>query len=156
MDNYFDREIMNLEKELTYLKSNSKKSGGIISFFSTTLSLNIPLQHTEDSSAGGYGAARALKYYQIIPTVDPSIIIPTLDWYYQDVSDPWYNFSTRRIEFSILNLPNGQLGVRLYFIGTEIGSNSDAARTKRGESVVVNVKITATATSQCTITEYRP
>ena len=51
-------------------------------------------------------------------------------------------------------LPTGNFGVSLYFIGTENGPDSDAARVKNGETITVSVNLTVTCTDNFTLRRY--
>lgn len=153
MDNYFDSEFNNLEKELLRLKTSGQKSASSIKTISKTIHISVNLQYEDISWPTG--SARATKHYRIITNND-AIIIPTLSWYYGDVTEGAnVYFTTRKIRVDMGLLQN-YYAVRLYFIGTEQGDNSDAARTKRGETVTVSVDMTVLSTQDFTIEEYTP
>lgn len=139
MENYFDTEINYLKKEITRLKTSTQKSSSNVAFVSQTVTCSVNL-NWEDLSQP-YGSARALAIYEIIPE-DDAIIMPTLSWYFGDIMQGAnIQFVTRRIQFTRLVLPSGNEGVQLYFIGTENGPNSDAARAKNGEIITVSVDL---------------
>lgn len=154
MDNYFDREIEYLENELTNLKTAAQKSAGAIKTTSKTISVSVNLKYEDISYPTG--SARAAKYYEVITDKD-AIIIPTLSWYFGDVMEGAnVYFVTREIRMRTGLRQNGNFAFELYFIGTEQGNNSDAARTKRGETVTVSVNLTVLCTQNFTLQEFTP
>lgn len=153
MQDYFENEVKRVERELLWLKTSGQKSASAIATTSRTLHLNVNLQYEEISWPTG--SARASKWFQVVPEND-AIIIPTLSWYHGDINQAAdIEIMTREIRLDI-GIVNGKYTIGLYFIGTEKGDNSDAARTKRGETVTVSVDLTVVSTSNFTITEVTP
>ena len=153
MDSYFDREFTNTEKELLRLKTSSTKSAGAVGVVSKSVDVSVNLQYEEISYPTG--SARASKYYEI-ETTHNAIVIPTLDWYSGNIMDVAnVQYITRQIKMTTGEM-GGKYNIELYFIGTEQGDNSDAARTKRGETVTVTCKLTIYSTQDFTIKEYTP
>lgn len=154
MDNYFDREFNSLEKELLRLKTSAQKSAGVMKTISKTVNVTVNLQYKDYSYPTG--SARADAFYEVVTDAD-AIVIPTLDWYYGDINQSAsLDNSTRRIMVWWGFRPNGNIGIHLYFIGTEPGDNSDAARTKRGETVTVSVNLTVLCTQDFVIRSFTP
>lgn len=152
MEEYFTREMITIERELTRLKTSGQKSGASAKLVSKTIAVSANLQYEDISWPTG--SARATVIYEI-DTGYNSLITATLDWYYGDVTQAAnVEFTTRKIVLKPVVLSNGNRGISLYFIGTEKGDDSDAARTKRGETVTVNVNLTVNATNNFTIQEY--
>lgn len=146
MNDYFEREIIHLEKELTNLKTSAQRSGGIVKTVSKTVAITVQLQWEDISWPNG--SARAETFYEVVTDKD-AIIIPTLSWYDEDVFEPLFG-TKREIQVTRGFLNNGNYGIYLYFIGSEQGDNSDAARTKRGETVNVSVDLTVVSTQDFT------
>lgn len=142
MNDYFEREILTLERELTNLKTSAQRSGGLVKTVSKTVTVSAKLEWKDISWPNG--SARAEVYYEVV-TDNDATIIPTLSWYNEDVFEPMFG-TKREINMTTGIFPNGNFCVYLYFVGSEEGDNSDAARTKRGETVIVNVDLTITAT----------
>lgn len=152
MDNYFNHELNYLKKELTRLKTAAQKSASSAKLVKQTVNISVNLVWEDISYP--YGSARATAVYEIIPNSD-SIIVPTLDWYFGDITKSYVVYqSTRKIQMSEFILPTGNPGVYLYFIGTEDGPNSDAARAKNGETITVSVNLTVTCTDNFTLRRY--
>lgn len=151
MDDYFNREFDFLERELTQLKTSSQRSASAVSTVIKTVNVSVNLQYEDISYPTG--SARALVYYEV-DTDEDVIIMPTLSWYYGDITQAAnVFFTTRRIDMDSGWLtPSNKYGIALYFIGTEQGDNSDAARTKRGETVTVSVDLTVLCTQDFTLT----
>lgn len=153
MDNYFNRELNYLKKELTALKTAGQKSASSAKLVKQTVSVSTNLVWEDISYP--YGSARSDVLYEITPNSD-AIIIYTLDWYFGDITKSYDIYqSTREIQVKQLVLPNGKPGVELYFIGTEDGPNSDAARAKNGETITVSVNLTVTCTDNFSIRRYQ-
>lgn len=153
MDNYFNRELNYLKKELTALKTAGQKSASSAKLVKQTVSISTNLVWEDLSDP--YGSARSWVIYEITPNSD-SIIVATLNWYYDDINSSYLTTqSTREIQLKQVILPNGKPGVQLYFIGTENGPNSDAARAKNGETITVSVNLTVTCTDNFTLRRYQ-
>lgn len=150
MNNYFENELANLEREVTNLKTSAQKSSTLTKTISKTISITVQLQWEDISYPNG--SARAEVAYEI-ETEKDAIIIPTLSWYYEDIFEQEFG-PTRVIEMTKGILNTGNYGVYLYFMGSEEGDNSDAARTKRGETVLVSVDLTVVCTQDFTITRF--
>lgn len=152
MENYFDHELNYLKKELTRLKTAGQKSASSAKLVRQTVNISVNLAWEDISYP--YGSARAKAVYEVIPNSD-SIIVPTLDWYFGDINQS-YNvyYTTRKIQMRTFILPTGNYGVYLYFVGTENGPNSDAARAKNGETITVSVNLTVTCTDNFTLRRY--
>lgn len=152
MDNYFNRELNYLKKELTRLKTAGQKSASSAKLVKQTVNVSTNLVWEDLSDP--YGSARSWVIYEITPNSD-SIIVATLNWYYDDINSSYLTTqSTREVQLKQVILPNGKPGVQLYFIGTENGPNSDAARAKNGETITVSVNLTVTCTDNFTLRRY--
>lgn len=152
MDNYFNRELNYLKKELTRLKTAGQKSASSAKLVKQIVNISVNLAWEDISYP--YGSARATAVYEVIPNSD-SIIVPTLDWYFGDINGSYTtDQTTRQIQMSTFILPTGNYGVYLYFIGTENGPDSDAARAKNGETITVSVNLTITCTDNFTVRRY--
>lgn len=152
MDNYFNRELNYLKKELTRLKTAGQKSASSAKLVKQTVNVSTNLVWEDISDP--YGSARSWVIYEITPNSD-SIIVATLNWYYDDINSSYLTTqSTREIQLKQVILPNGKPGVQLYFIGTENGPDSDAARAKNGETITVSVNLTVTCTDNFTLRRY--
>lgn len=152
MQDYFEHEITQAKKELTRLKTSSQKSSANARIIEQTVNISVNLAW-EDISVP-YGSARAEVFYETIPD-GPAIVNSTLDWYYADINESYNTtYSTRQIKLRPCILPNGNQGVRIYFIGTENGPNSDAARAKNGETITMSVNLTVKSTNLITVRRY--
>lgn len=147
MNDYFEKEILNLERELKNLKTSAQRSGGIVRVVSQTVHVSVNLEWEDISWPTG--SARAEATYEVI-TDRNALIMPTLSWYDEDVFEPAFG-TKREIRMQRGVLSNGNQSIYLYFIGSEQGEDSDAARTKRGETVAVTVDLTITSTQDFVI-----
>ena len=80
MQNYFDNELKNIERELTQLKTGMVKSAGVIESISKTVNISVPLE----LSGSGLTASGEKNYRVYIEKA--SIVLVTLDWYHEDVT----------------------------------------------------------------------
>lgn len=152
MDNYFNRELDYLKKELTRIKTNSQKSSSSATLVKQTV--NVSTNLVWENISDPYGSARSDVIYEIIPNSD-SIVVCTLDWYFGDINGSYTtDQTTREIQVHQFVLSNGHPAIELYFIGTENGPNSDAARARNGETITVSVNLTVTSTDNFTIRRY--
>lgn len=147
MQNYFDREIKYLEKEITNLKTSGQKSSALVKTIAKTTTVSVQLQWEDISYPNG--SARARAAYEVVTSKD-AIIMSTLSWYHENIFSNYIKTS-REITLTRGVLSNGNYGAYLYFYGTEGGDNSDAARTKRGETVTVSVDLTVVCTQDFTL-----
>lgn len=145
MDNYFDSEIKNIKREITDLKTASQKSAATAPMVTKTVNVSTNLEYKDISYP--WGSARSTVRYEVQTDYD-EIIIPTLDWYFGDISKSGMTGQpTREIQLNIRVATNGKIIVELYFIGTEDGANSDAQKVKNGETVTVSVNLTVKCTN---------
>lgn len=153
MENYFNHELNYLKKELTRLKTAAQKSASSAKLVKQTVNVSTNLVWVDLSDP--YGSARSDVIYEIIPNSD-SLVICTLDWYFGDITKSYDIYqSTREIQVQQFALSNGHPAIELYFIGTEDGPNSDAARAKNGETITVSVNLTVTCTDNFSIRRYQ-
>lgn len=145
MDNYFDREIKSMEREITDLKTASQKSAATAPMVTKTVNVSTNLEYEDISYP--WGSARSTVRYEVQTDYD-EIIVPTLDWYFGDITQSGQTDQpTREIQLNTRIATNGKIIVELYFIGTENGANSDAQRVKNGETVTVSVNLTVRCTN---------
>lgn len=145
MDNYFDQEIKSMEREITDLKTASQKSAATAPMVTKTVNVSTNLEYEDISYP--WGSARSTVRYEVQTDYD-EIIVPTLDWYFGDITQSGQTDQpTREIQLNTRIATNGKIIVELYFIGTENGANSDAQRVKNGETVTVSVNLTVRCTN---------
>jgi len=144
MQNYFDNELKNIERELTQLKTGMVKSAGVIESISKTVNISVPLE----LSGSGLTASGEKNYRVYIEKA--SIVLVTLDWYHEDVTKEWEAQRTsRRARAYKMDFPNGDAGITLVISGKD----DDVTQLKNGYSVSVAVKLTVTCTSDFSIEE---
>lgn len=150
MQNYFDNELLNIERELTQLKTGTVKSAAVIDSISKTINISVPLS----ISSSGLVATGEKNYRVSLPK--PSIVISTLDWYHGDVTKEWEAQRTsRRARIHQMDFPNGDTGITIVITGTDYSTNNtdDLSRLKNGESVSVPVQLTVTCTNDFNLEE---
>lgn len=140
MDNYFDREILQMERELLRLKTSQQKFAGSVPTIKKNLQISVPLA----LAAGGL-TARGQIYCKIVPE-STALVYPTLAKYYDDVLlFPYVEDRTR--SFSMEMYQNGNdLYLEIIAYGTNYGQNNDVATLKNGVSVSLTNTITVVAT----------
>lgn len=145
MDNYFNQEIKSIKREITAIKTASQKSAVTAPMVTKTTNVNTNLEYKDISYP--WGSARSTVKYEV-ETDNAEIIIPTLDWYFGDISRAGMtDQSTREIQLNTRVASSGNIIVELYFIGTENGVDSDAQKVKNGETVTVSVNLTVRCTN---------
>jgi hypothetical protein len=140
MDNYFDREILQMERELLRLKTSQQKFAGSVPTIKKSLQISVPLALT----AGGM-TARGQIYCKIVPE-STALVYPTLAKYYDDVLlFPYVEDRTR--SFFMEMFRNGDdLYLEIIAYGTNYGQNNDVATLKNGGSVSLTNTITVVST----------
>lgn len=140
MDNYFDREILQMERELLRLKTSQQKFAGSVPTVKKSIQISVPL-----ALAGGGMTARGQIYCKIVPE-NTALVYPTLSKYYDDVLlFPYVEDRTR--SFSMEMYHNGDdLYLEIRAIGTNYGQNNDVDTLRNGGSVSLTNTITVVAT----------
>lgn len=152
MNNYFEQEIKRLEREVLRLKTSGQKSAGVIEMVTQTIPVSIKLEVDPSVSVP---SAAGQKYYKIINESN-ALVIPTLDWYYQDVNNAWrgrLSVYSRYLDMSDVIYSDGYVGVRIRAIGTNVGANNDGIRVANGETVMVDCNLTVISSDNFTIEE---
>lgn len=145
MDNYFEREIMTLERELRQLKTAQQKSAGQVPTIFKSISFTVPLGL--DSSQTMARGSAAFK----VTTTDNCLIIPTLAKYYDNVALAEYiPLKTRYMTITIGKLAQNTYLIELSARGTE-GANSDVSTLIGGGSVVLDNTLTVQSTDEFTL-----
>ena len=148
MENYFDREILALERELSQIKTAAQRSSGVIKTVSKTIQVSVSLVISESRTF-----CRGYTYYEITTNSD-SILQITLDWYHQNVMDEWKIARTSRyILARTVRLNNGKLGIQVVSQGTNWSADQsdDLSRLERGESISITANMTILSTDNFTI-----
>ena len=148
MEQYFEREFLAIERELSMLKTAAQQSSGVVETTTKTTSLTISLS-IDSSGLTCSGYAR----YRVKPDKD-AIIIATLDWYHQNVADEWKPFRTSRsISLNKFALPNGYIGIEITVAGTNSSTDQsdDLSKLEKGQSVNVSATMTIKCTDEFTL-----
>lgn len=145
MDNYFEREIMTLERELRQLKTAQQKSAGQVPTIFKSISFNVPLSlDSSQTTAHGSAAFR-------VTTADNCLIIPTLAKYYDNIALAEYiPLKTRYMTIVVGKLAQNTYLIELSARGTE-GANSDVSTLIGGGSVVLDNTLTVQSTDEFTL-----
>lgn len=152
MNNYFDNEIKRLEKEILWLKTTKQKSAGLIEMVTKTIPISIKLEVDPTVSVP---SAVGQKYYKIKNEED-AILIPTLDWYYEDVYNAWRGRNevySRYLDLEQIVYPDGYTGVRIRATGTNVGANSDGVKVAGGETIRIECNLTVRSSADFSIEE---
>lgn len=145
MDNYFEHEIMTLERELRQLKTAQQKSAGQVPTVYQTTSIQIPL-HLGSSQSTARGEA-TFK----ITTPKSSYIIATLAKYFDNVLvSAKVPRETRSMIITLGKLSENSYSVHIIANGTE-GANSDVTTLRDGGSVVLENSLTVQSTDNFTL-----
>lgn len=140
MNDYFDSEILRIERELSNLKVSQQKFAGDMVTVTKTIGLNMPLILVTPT------LARAIVKIRL--TVDDSAIISfTLNKYYDNIMlNKKYPRETRSAQLTISKYSSGQYLAQITAFGTQTGYNNDVEVLSGGGSVVLNYTLSV----QCT------
>ena len=140
MDNYFDKEILQMERELLRLKTSQQKFAGSVPTVKKSIQISVPL-----ALSGGGMTARGQIYCKIVPE-NTALFYPTLAKYYDDVLLFPYTENRTRY-FSIEVYHNGDdLFIEIRANGTNYGQNNDVDTLRNGGSVSLTNTLTVVAT----------
>lgn len=142
MNEYFEQEINRLMREMTQLKTSVSKSAGVVPTVSKSASLTIPLSlNTTQTMCEGY------TRYRIRPEKD-ALIMPTLDWYYENVMDNDHlPYTSRAAKITFAKYTNGEYIVQIY----ARGNTNDTITIRDGGSVNINVVLSVRCTDNFTM-----
>jgi hypothetical protein len=140
MQNYFDNEIKNIERELLALKTASTVSSIPLELIQHSVQISIPLQLSIYQTTATGAVA-----YKIVSDED-LIVYPYLSWYYENIYDIEVTGEHRYLR--MMNL--FQDGAPLIFINAR-GSENDIQRMIGGESITLTATLTVVATRNFTM-----
>lgn len=148
MQNYFDREIAQLEKELLRLKTAQQKFAGQVPTISKSIDVSVPLH----LSISGF-AAIGEKVYKINVNGDSAFYTSTLAHYYDDVTKHGTVPLETRYMTVINTFRDNNYYVTVSGNGTTYGPNNDLETLRNGGSVILTNKLTIICTDDFTIEE---
>lgn len=140
MQNYFDNEIKNIERELLALKTASTVSSIPLELKQKTIQISIPL-HLSIYQTTATGAVA----YKIVSDGD-LIIYPYLSWYFENIYDVNVEGEIRYLRLANLY----QDGAPVVLIRAR-GSEEDIKKMVGGESITLTAKLTVVATRDFTL-----
>lgn len=148
MENYFDRKFLMLENELRYLKTCAVRSSVNVPMVHKTVDVSVPLELKYSNTE-----AEGSVFYKI--TMDGDyLVLPSLDWYYGDISKAYqYPYTTRHITQTLYRLDDDSLIIEVYARGT-MGSSGDVQTLINGGSVNVTGKLTVACSGNFNIEVY--
>lgn len=140
MQNYFDNEIKNIERELLALKTASTVSSIPLELIQRSVQISIPLQLSIYQTTATGAVA-----YKIVSDED-LIVYPYLSWYYENIYDIEVTGEHRYLRTMSLF----QDGAPLILINAR-GSENDIQRMIGGESITLTANLTVVATRNFTM-----
>lgn len=136
MNNYFETEILRIERELLGLKASQQKFANDMVTLTKSMSLSIPLSLTSPTVARGGARVR-------ITANQPTIFSATLDKYYDDIMlNQSYPRETREAQLSVSKISDTEYFIQLTVFGTQTGYNNDVEVLSGGGSVTLNYTLT--------------
>jgi hypothetical protein len=144
MNNYFEREIKGLEREIIALKTANQKSAGNLQLVSKTIPISIPLVLNEYQTF-----ARGRKTYAVRKNSE-ELVVAYLDWYTDDISREWVDAYTQgsvrsgRIAHGVYN------GTDVFQI-TVYGDRNDIDAMAGGASITISLNMTVKCTNDFTL-----
>jgi len=143
MENYFDKQLLAIERELVGLKTSSLKSAAAVETIADSVNLSLPLQLN-----GAGTVASASKLYKIVIQGN-ELIMPTTDWHFGDVTQYPQN-STRRAYCQLGRTSGGDMLLQVVVRGDD----NDVTTLKNGGSVSLSVELTVRCTGTFTLEAY--
>lgn len=143
MDNYLDREIKQMNREILALKTSAQKSAGIVPTVSQSFGVTLQLQIESTAPLICSGTAE----YEITTESD-ALVMVTLDKYYDDITKVSGGpRETRSTYYDLSKFNNGKTSLLISAYGTD----DDAAAIQGGGSVSISSQVTVRSTSSFTI-----
>lgn len=140
MNDYFEREIKSLEREIIALKTSTQKSAGNLELISKTIHISIPLELDEYQT----GASGSKTY--IVRKDSEEIVVAYLDWYTDDITKDWMDTylqgSVRagRINHGVYN------GADVFRVSA-YGNRNDIDAMIGGASITISMNMTVKCTN---------
>jgi len=140
MQNYFDNEIKNIERELLALKTASTVSSIPLELIQRSVQISIPLQLSVYQTTATGAVA-----YKIVSDED-LIVYPYLSWYYENIYDIEVTGEHRYLRMMSLFQDKAPL-----ILINARGSENDIQRMIGGESITLTANLTVVATRNFTM-----
>lgn len=142
MDNYFDREIKQIKREILGLKQSQQKSAATVPTAVRTASISLDLEIIDS------GDPRATAYFRI-ETNSRALVFATLDKYYDDITlnDHGWNPDTRKARLAVQKVSK----LVYYVIITLIGTGQDYVTIRDGGKVTMSRNLTVRCTDNFTM-----
>ena len=146
MQDYFEHEFSQMEKELTQLKTSMLRSASEIAFEKKSIQVNIPLSlNSSQTSANGSVVFQ-------VNSNSTLLVFPTLSQYYDDISLAGrIPNETRWLQVNEGMMNDGTELIEVYGNGTQTGTNNDVETLINGGSVTLNATLTVYATDSFTL-----
>lgn len=151
MNEYFENEILRIEREILWLKTCAIQSSATVETVKKNTTVNVPLSMNAPQTS-----CRGSVSYVVTPDTN-AIVMATLDWYHQDVTKEWEIARTSRlIDIDETVLSNGKIKLTISAIGTNYSTDGtdDLSKLKNGQSVSISAVLTVRATDNFTLEVY--
>ena len=150
MRNALDQELQYLEDEILRLKTGAQKSAQSAELVVKTVTVNAQLELRNTPPL--LPSARKYKLIEIVQG-EPELTRAYLSWYYEDVHLAAEIYYPREIRMHYCILNDGNIGIKMYFLGSTNGPNSDVQRMINGEQITLSVDMTVVSTGDFSIVE---
>lgn len=151
MRNALDQELKYLEDEILRLKTGAQKSAQSAELVVKTVTVSAPLVLRNTPPL--VPSATKYKLYEVVQDGD-EITRAYLSWWYSNVqtsAEPINHSRDIRMQYCILN--DGNMGIKMYFRGSNDGASSDVQRMINGEQITLSVDLTVVSTGDFSIVE---
>lgn len=147
MENYFESEILRIEREILAIKTSQQKFAGEVPLVTKTGSVSINLSITSDIVPAAIGQQAFRLTFQ-----NTAFFVPTLAHYYDNANlSEDFPRTTRYMYFTIGKINSNQYIILVKAYGTQWTENSDAEVIRRGGSVTLTNTLTVQATDNFTL-----
>lgn len=150
MRNALDQELKYLEDEILRLKTGAQKSAQSAELVVKTVTVNAALELRNEPPL--LPLTRKYKLYEVVQS-SSEITRAYLSWWYSDVYSSPEIYRGREINMYYCILNDGNMGIKMYFRGSNDGPNSDVQRMLNGEQITLSVDMTIVSTGDFSIVE---
>jgi hypothetical protein len=147
MNDYFENELIRIEREILNLKTSQQKFAGDVPLVTKSISVSFNLHNIGDIVPQAIGNKAYRVTFQ-----NTALMVPTLAHYYDDANKSEdFPRTTRYMYLTVGRINSNQYIINVNAYGTQWTENSDAEIIKRGGSVTLSNVLTVQSTDNFTL-----
>lgn len=141
MNNYFEQELLSIDRELAALKTAQQKFAGEVPLITKVIQVDVPLQLNSSQTI-----ARGVKMVRL-DSNDKCFFVATLNKYFDNIMDAAKTPRISREAYVRIGKDSsGKNLVEVIAYGTEFGDNNDVQTLVNGGSVTLSYTLTVKST----------